>query len=271
MFDRGGAHRSALLNVMCNAAVKASRRLVRDFGEVEQLQVSRKGPGDFVSTADHQAERTLYEELARARPGYSFLMEESGSIEGDDPRFCWIIDPLDGTTNFLHGIPYFAISIALEKEGELVAGIIYNPILDEMFTAEKGAGAFLNNRRLRVSGRLKLNEALLATGFVYDSVQMAEIAKTLLRVRPQVAAVRSFGATALDLAYVAAGRLDGYWHTRFSPWDVAAGIILVREAGGYVSEINGGKNILQNMNILASTEHLRPLISKLLIDKPKEF
>jgi len=264
MYDRGGTNRSALLNVMCNAAIKASRRLVRDFGEVEQLQVSTKGPGDFVSAADHKAEKTLYEELSRARPGYGFLMEESGRIQGQDDRFCWIIDPLDGTTNFLHGIPHFAISIALEKEGELLAGVIYNPILDEMYAAEKGAGAFLNNRRLRVSGRHKLNEVVLSTGLANDPTEMAEIAKTLYRIRPQVASVRSFGATSLDLAYVAAGRLDGFWHTRFSPWDVAAGIVLVREAGGNVSEINGGKDILKNTSILASTQHLYPLISKIL-------
>jgi myo-inositol-1(or 4)-monophosphatase len=267
MYEHGDVNRSALLNVMCNAAIKASRCLVRDFGEVEQLQVSTKGPGDFVSAADHKAEKILYEELSKARPQYGFLMEESGRIQGQDDRFCWVIDPLDGTTNFLHGIPHFAISIALEKEGELLAGVIYNPILDEMYTAEKGAGAFLNNRRLRVSGRKKLSEGVLSTGLSVDPSEMAEIAKILYYVRPQVASVRSFGATSLDLAYVAAGRLDGFWYTQFGPWDIAAGIILIREAGGKVSEINGGKDILKNKSILASNQYLHSLISKLLTHK----
>lgn len=253
---------SALLNVMIAAARKAARSLARDFGEVENLQVSRKGPADFVSSADLKAEKTLYEELAKARPGYGFLMEERGAVEGTDKTNTWIVDPLDGTTNFLHGIPHFAISIGLEREGVLVAGVVYNVIRDELFWAEKGNGAYLNDRRLRVGGRADLRDCLFATGTPFHGkpghdVFLAEIE----RVISQTAGVRRFGAASLDLAYVAAGRFDGFWERGLSPWDVAAGAIIVREAGGFVKEIDGG-DFLKTGNLVAANERLLPLLTK---------
>src|SRR5512146_753717 len=223
------ATRSALINVMVRAAEKAGRALVRDFGEVEQLQVSLKGPADFVSTADHHAERTLRAELAKARPAYGFLMEESGGTVGSDPQHRrWIVDPLDGTTNFLHGVPHFAISIGLERDGEIIAGVVYEPTRNEMYWAEKGAGAYLNDRRLRVSGRRQLGDALIGTGMPYlGQGDRKDYAATLARVMPATSGVRRLGAAALDLAYVAAGRLDGFWEFGLCPWDIAAGILLV--------------------------------------------
>ena len=250
--------KSPILTVMCKAAYKAARKLVRDFGEVEHLQVSIKEPGDFVSTADRQAEKTIYEELSNARPNYSFLMEESGAIEGKDKEFCWVVDPLDGTNNFLHGIPHFAISIALQKHNEPIAGVIYDPIRNEMFYAEKGSGAFLNNRRLRVSGRRDLMQSLLVTGLpLRHKKPWLEAIRDMEPLGSKVSGVRSFGATTLDLAYVAAGRFDAFWHRHFHLWDVAAGIILVREAGGYVSEISGGNDVLGKRTILATNEQLQ--------------
>src|SRR6266446_4085716 len=210
--------RSPTLNVMANAALKAARGLIRDFGEVEQLQVSIKGPGEFVSTADLKADRTLRTELARARPGYALLFEESGETPGSDPRHRWIVDPLDGTTNFLHGIPHFAISIALERDGEIVAGLVYEPTRDEMYSAEKGLGAYLNDRRLRVSARRSLGEALIGTGLPFRGHgDHQTYLATLSRVAAATSGVRRFGAAALDLAYVAAGRYDGYWEFGLSP------------------------------------------------------
>ncbi|OJW50547.1 MAG: inositol monophosphatase [Alphaproteobacteria bacterium 41-28] len=259
--------RSPHLNVMCNAAFKAARGLVRDFGEVEHLQVSRKGPGDFVSTADKKAEDTIYKELKKARPSYGFVMEEGGEIAGEE-EYTWIIDPLDGTTNFLHGIPHFAISIGLQKGTELIAGVIYDPIKDELFYAEKGGGAFLNERRLRVSARHQLQEALLATGipFASHSVEVrSQFQKALQLVMPQVAGVRRFGAAALDLAYVAAGRYEGYWERSLMSWDIAAGIVLVREAGGYVCDLQGGDNILETRSILATNQNLQQPLKDLLL------
>src|SRR5689334_12091471 len=235
--------RSALLNVMTKAVDKAARGLKRDFGEVEQLQVSTKGPSDFVSNADLKADRILREELAKARPGFSFLTEESGTIAGSDTEHRWIIDPLDGTTNFLHGLPHFAISVALEKSGDIVAGVIYDPIKNEMFVAEKGGGAFLNDRRIRVSARTSLGESMLATGIPFRGHgDRDSVVKQLHAAMRETAGVRRFGAAALDLAYVAAGRYEGFWEEDLSPWDVAAGILLVREAGGYVSDLKGGQN-----------------------------
>ena len=245
--------RSALLNVMTRAVDKAARALKRDFGEVEQLQVSTKGPSDFVSNADLKAERILREELAKARPGYAFLAEESGATAGSDSEHRWIIDPLDGTTNFLHGLPHFAISVALERAGELIAGVVYDPIKDEMFLAEKGGGAFLNDRRLRVSARKNLGESLLATGIPFRGHGGTEDFKRQLDfAMNETAGVRRLGAAALDLAYVAAGRYEGFWEEGLSPWDVAAGILLVREAGGYVSDLKGGQTMLHGGTILAS-------------------
>ncbi|GAN97473.1 myo-inositol-1(or 4)-monophosphatase [Komagataeibacter europaeus NBRC 3261] len=235
------------MTVMQNAAQKAARRLLRDFNEVEQLQVSIKGPGDFVSQADLRAETAIREELARARPGYAFLMEESGASGNEGWTWRWIVDPLDGTTNFLHGIPHWAISIGLQRrlpDGtiEIVAGLVYNPAANEMFWAEKGVGAFLNDRRLRVSARRSMNEALFATGIPFARVSARNrlsFARTLGALMPQVAGIRRFGAAALDLAWVAAGRYDGYWEMGIKPWDCAAGILLVREAGGYATDPEG--------------------------------
>jgi myo-inositol-1(or 4)-monophosphatase len=259
------AVRSATINVMAGAALKAARGLIRDFGEVEQLQVSVKGPGEFVTTADLRAERLLRAELAKARPGYGMLMEEGGAEAGSDPRHRWIVDPLDGTTNFLHGIPQFAISIALEREGEIVAGLVYEPLRDEMFWAEKGAGAFLNDRRLRVSARRRLNEAVIGTGMPFGERGGHETyLATLGAVMPATSGVRRMGAAALDLAYVAAGRLDGFWEFGLSPWDIAAGILLVREAGGYVTDLAGGHRMMETGDVLAANDHLHLPLAQLL-------
>jgi myo-inositol-1(or 4)-monophosphatase len=254
--------RSPILNVMTNAALKASRGLVRDFGEVEQLQVSIKGPGDFVSTADLKAERALKTELGRARPGYGMLFEESGSEPGSDTRHRWIVDPLDGTTNFLHGIPHFAISIALERDGEIVAGVIYDPLRDEMYMAEKGLGAYVNDRRLRVSARRHLAEAVVGTGMPFAGRgDRAGYLATLATIMNATSGVRRMGAAALDLAYVAAGRYDGFWEFGLSPWDIAAGLLLVREAGGYVSDLSGGQTMMTSGDVLAANDHLHLLLA----------
>lgn len=252
------APRSALINVMTRAAEKAARGLRRDFGEVEQLQVSLKGPGNFVSTADLKAERTLRQELSKARPDYSFLMEESGASAGKDTEHRWIVDPLDGTTNFLHGLPHFCISIALERAGDIVAGVVYDPIKDELFWGEKGIGSFLNDRRLRVSSRRQLSQALLATGTPYGqrSDGRPRYLRQLDSLMDQVGDVRRMGSAALDLAYVAAGRFDGYWEYGLGAWDIAAGLLLVREAGGYVSEPSGDGDPLRSGDILAANDHL---------------
>jgi len=247
---------------MIAAARKAARGLSRDFGEIENLQVSRKGPSDFASTADLKAEKTIYEELAKARPGYGFLMEERGAVDGTDKSHRWIVDPLDGTSNFLHGIPHFAVSIGLEREGVLVAGVVYNVVRDELFWAEKGAGAYLNDRRLRVAARTDMRDALIATGTPFHgkpghSVFLREVE----RVIAQTAGVRRFGAASLDLAYVAAGRFDGFWERGLSAWDVSAGAVLVREAGGFVKEIDGG-DFLQTGAVIAANDRLLPLLTK---------
>ena len=257
--------RSAILNVMVAAATKAARALKRDFGEVENLQVSRKGPSDFVSAADHRAEEVIRAELERARPGYAFLMEESGEAAGRDPQHRWIVDPLDGTTNFLHGVPHFAISIALERQGKLAAGIIYNPITDELFSAERGGGAFLNDRRLRVAARSSLGDSLVATGMPFRGRGDHEgYLKELASIMPEVAGIRRFGAAALDLAYVAAGRFDGFWERGLSPWDLAAGILIIREAGGYVTDLDGRDAILDKGHVLAGNEAIHRQLLALL-------
>jgi myo-inositol-1(or 4)-monophosphatase len=256
--------RSPVLNVMGNAALKAARGLIRDFGEVEQLQVSIKGPGDFVSAADLKADRTIKAELKRARPGYALLFEESGAEAGSDPRHRWIVDPLDGTTNFLHGIPHFAISIGLERDGEIVAGVVYEPIRDEMYWAEKGLGAYVNDRRLRVSARRQLGDALIGTGTPAGGREDAANIDALTAVMRATSGVRRMGSAALDLAYVAAGRYDGFWEFGLSPWDMAAGILLVREAGGYVSDMTGGHDMMKSGDVLAANDHLHLPLGALL-------
>src|SRR6516225_2730643 len=247
--------RSALLNVMTAAARKAGRSLKRDYGEVENLQVSMKGPANFVSAADRRAEEILHAELTKARPGYSFLGEEGGREEGTDKSHCWIVDPLDGTTNFLHSIPQFAISIGLERDGVVVAGLIYNPANDELFTAERGKGAFLNDRRLRVAARGRLEDAVVACALPHRGRGgLAEFRKEFVHVQEKAVGLRRFGAAALDLAWIAAGRVDAYWERNLSPWDMAAGIVLVREAGGYATDLGGGEAMLTTGGIVAGND-----------------
>lgn len=259
------AGRSALINVMVKAATKAARGLRRDFGEVENLQVSKKGPADFVSVADKRAEEVLREELGYARPDFGFLLEEAGAIPPKSGNSRWIVDPLDGTTNFLHGLPHWAISIAAEESGAVTAGVIYDPIKDELFWAERGRGAFVNDNRMRVSVRQQLSTALLATGIPFKGRGDSErFAKELAQIMPQVAGVRRFGSAALDLAYVAAGRYDGFWEAGLSPWDIAAGILLVREAGGFVSEFNGRSNMLETGDVVAANDKLHRNLLKAL-------
>ena len=259
------ALRSALWTVMTGAAQKAARALKRDFGEIEQLQVSHKGPSDFVSAADIKAEKILRAELTKARPRFGFLLEEGGEVLGEDKHHRWIIDPIDGTTNFLHGIPHFAISIGLEMDGEIIAGLVFNPVTDEMYYAEKGKGAFLNDKRLRVSSRTSLTESVIATGIPFHGRPGHKpFLVQLERVIGEVAGVRRMGTASLDLAYVAAGRCDGFWEAGLQPWDIAAGIILVREAGGYITELNGGKNVLGSGNVVAANPKLHKQLLSLL-------
>ena len=245
---------SANLNIMVKAARLAGRSLVKDFREVENLQVSVKGAGDFVSKADLAAEAIIKEELLTARPTYGWLAEEGGEIEGKDPTRRWIVDPLDGTTNFLHGMPHWAVSIALEHKGQIVAGVIFDPAKEELFVAEKGAGAFLNDTRLRVSARNKMIESVFATGIPYakHSQDLPATLQDLARLMPACAGVRRWGAAALDLAYVAAGRYDGFWERRLSPWDLAAGLVIVREAGGLVEPLNPSGDILDDGEVIAA-------------------
>jgi myo-inositol-1(or 4)-monophosphatase len=259
---------SPALNVMTSAARKAGRKLIRDFGEVENLQISLKGPADFVSVADQRTERILVEELQKARPGYPILTEEAGLIDGPDKSHRFIIDPLDGTTNFLHGIPHFAISMALEREGQLVSGVIYNPIVDEMFTAERSHGAYLNNKRLRVAARKELKTCLSATGIPFlgrgtedEHTSFMNELRSVVEITP---GIRRFGSAALDLAWVAAGRYDAFWEHGLKPWDLAAGILMVREAGGVVTDLDGRDRVLQTGDVLVANETLHPKLLKLL-------
>ena len=261
------------MTVMANAAQKAAKRLLHDFNEVEQLQVSVKAPSDFVSQADIRSERTLRAELEKARPGYAFLMEESGASGSENWAWRWVVDPLDGTTNFLHGIPHWAISIALERRladatSEVVAGLIYAPCVDEMFWAEKGVGAFVNERRLRVSGRRELKDAVFATGIPFAAVapqRRLAFARTLGALMPQTAGIRRFGAAALDLAWVAAGRYDGFWELGLQPWDMAAGMLLVREAGGFATDAGDG-DPRDTRAIVAANPHLHPVLRAAVVD-----
>ena len=254
---------SALMNVMTTAARKAARSLNRDFGEVEQLQVSVKGPANFVSAADHRAEEIIFTELAKARPGYGFLMEERGVVEGPDKSHRWLVDPLDGTTNFLHGVPLFCISIGLEREGQLIAGIIMNPATAEIFTAEKGKGAFLNDRRIRVSARRNLEDALVTTGIPHRGRPAhAAFRRDLEVAMTETAGIRRTGSAALDLAWTAAGRFDAYWERGLAAWDIAAGIVILREAGGLVTDLDGGPDMLETGNIIAGAPNIQRALLK---------
>ena len=259
---------SAIVTIMIQAARKASVRLKRDYGEVEHLQVSMKGPGDFVTVADIRTEKILMEELSRARPNFGFLMEESGTAKGSDPDYRWIIDPIDGTTNFLHGIAHFAICIALEECGQIIAGIIFDPINEQLFWAERGQGAFLNDRRIRVSARSNISDSLFATGIPFKgrgTKQEHEVfLKELGEVMSVSAGMRRFGSAALDLAYVAAGRFDGFWESGLQPWDVAAGILVVREAGGMVSDLFGQDKIMETGTIIAANPSLHKALQDVL-------
>ncbi|MEK9726096.1 MAG: inositol monophosphatase family protein [Rhodospirillaceae bacterium] len=250
---------------MVAAAEKAGRGLARGFGEIENLQVARKGPADFVTEADRRAEETLYRELSKARPHFGFLMEERGAVEGTDSSNRWIVDPLDGTLNFIHGLPHFAVSVGLERDGQMFAGVVYEPISDQMFWAERGQGAFMNGRRLRVSSRREMADSLFATGIPFlgrDGHQ--PFLGELERVMAASAGVRRFGAAALDLAYVAAGRYEGFWERGLQPWDCAAGIVLVREAGGFVSDFKGRDKALTGEEIVAANDALHAPLRKLL-------
>jgi myo-inositol-1(or 4)-monophosphatase len=259
------AYQSPALNVMVAAARKAARPLSRDFNELENLQISMKGPADFVTSADKRTESILIEELSRTRPGYGFLGEEGGGVEGKDKTHRFIIDPIDGTTNFMHGMPHFAISIALEREGQLVSGVVYNPITDDLFTAEKGHGAYLNNKRLRVAGRKELAPAVIATGLPFMGKDgHARATAEMNAVMNVTAGIRRFGAASLDLAWVAAGRFDGFWERGLQAWDIAAGLVLVREAGGVVTDMTGGADMLANGTVLTANEQLHPQLLKLL-------
>ena len=252
---------TALLKVMTDAARKAARGLNRDFGELSELQVAKKAPADFVSAADLKAEQTIFEVLQHARPGYGFLGEERGLIEGTDKTHTWIVDPLDGTTNFLHAIPHFAINIALQRDGAIVAAVTYNPVTNELFWAEKGKGCFVNDKRLRVAQRSRLDDSVLGTGIPWlGHGQHAKFLKELHQISQRVAGVRRFGAAALDLAYVAAGRLDGFWERDLKPWDMAAGMLLITEAGGKVTSADGGDDILEAGSICGANLDLQPLM-----------
>ena len=256
---------SANLNVMMKTARKAGRGLLKDFGEVENLQVSSKGPGDFVSRADKAAEALIKEELMHARPSYGFLGEEGNEIDGEDPTRRWIVDPLDGTTNFLHGLPHWAVSIALEHKGQIVAGVIYDPVKDEMFYAEKGGGAWLNESRLRVSARSKMIESIFATGLPFGGrADLPEALQDLARLSPTCAGIRRFGAAALDLAYVAAGRYDGFWERGLHAWDIAAGIVIVREAGGIIEPLEKDQDILESGRLICANEPIFETFAKII-------
>jgi len=252
---------SALLQAMIGAVRKAARGLARDFGEVQALQVSKKGTADFVTASDLKVEGVLFEELAKARPGYSFLGEERGLVEGTDKTHTWIADPIDGTTNFIHGMPHFAVSLALEREGQVVAGVTFNPILNELFWAEKGRGAFLNDKRIRVTARKQLAESLIGTGIPWAGRPgHAQFLKELHQIGQRVAGVRRLGSASLDLAWTAAGRYDGFWERNLQPWDVAAGLILIAEAGGMATTIEADGDVKSGASICAANLELHPLL-----------
>lgn len=258
------------MNIMVRAAEKASRSLARDFGEVEQLQVSRKGPADFVTAADKRSEEILFEELKKARPDYSFLMEESGEVKGDNPENVWIIDPLDGTHNFMHGIPHWCISIALQVKGRIEAGLVYDPVKDEMFRAERSGGAFMRNKRLRVSGRSDLETSVISVGTAYNIPEKQEqFMKELNAVTSVAPMYKRMGAAALDLCYIAAGRFEGHWERGLKPWDVAAGYLILKESGGFVSSIENEDNPVYSGSLVAGNQEIHTQVRKILRDTAK--
>ena len=260
--------RSANIEIMIRAATRAARLLARDFGEVEQLQVSIKGPGDFVSAADRRAEQTIREELKRGRPDYGFLMEETGAEVGRSPHNRWIVDPLDGTTNFLHGLPHWAISIALEQHGEITAGLIFDPLRNELFTAERGNGAYLNDRRIRVSRRSDMKAALIGCGLPIQNWKGREkgFTRQMDRIADECGGLRRLGVCSLDLAYVAAGRQDGFWEYGVKPWDVAAGILMIREAGGRVGRLEGDEDLLAEGTLVAGNPEIYDKLRAALLE-----
>lgn len=258
---------SANLNLMIKAARRAGKALVKDFREVENLQVSTKGPGDFVTKADREAERIIKEDLMGGRPTYGWLGEETGEQDGQDPTRRWIVDPLDGTTNFLHGMPHWAVSIALEHKGEIVSAVVFDAAKDEMFWAEKGSGAWMNDRRLRVSGRRAMHEAVFATGVPFSAKKtLPATLADLARLMPACAGMRRWGVASLDLAYVAAGRFDGYWERELQQWDIAAGILLVKEAGGLIGPVREGYDILEKGALICANENLFAPLTKIIRD-----
>ena len=260
---------SANINLMVGAALKAGRGLIRDFGEVEKLQVSVKGPGDFVSRADIRAEAILRDELCGGRPNYGWCAEESEPVPGKDPTRRWIVDPLDGTTNYLHGLPFWGISIALEHKGEIVAGIVFAPLTNELFVAEKGSGAWLNDNRIRVSARTRINSMLFATSLPFASKPgWTSAAASLERCLPICAGVRTLGSAALNLASVAAGRIDGFWETDLNAWDIAAGLLLVRESGGLVSSVQAQGDPLRDGSIIAASRSAYERLAAMVRDSP---
>jgi myo-inositol-1(or 4)-monophosphatase len=261
---------SPLLTVMMNAVQKAARDIKRDFGEVADLQVSQKGPGDFVTKADKKSEKILRAELEKARPGYGFLMEESGVVKGTDPENRWIIDPIDGTSNFIHAVPLFCISIALERKGEIFAGVTYNPITDEMFVAEKGGGAFMNNRRIRVAARRDIHDCMVSCSIPHRGRKDQLLARNeIAMMQGKVVGIRRLGSSALELAYVAAGRFDATWQRNVQPWDMAAGIVLIREAGGSIADCDGDKNPMETGNIIGANADLLPTMKAALAEARK--
>jgi myo-inositol-1(or 4)-monophosphatase len=259
---------SANLNLMIKAARAAGRSLSKDFREVENLQVSLKGAGDFVSKADFAAEEIIREQLTEARPTYGWVGEETGVTEGDDPTRRWIVDPLDGTTNFLHGMPHWAVSIALEHKGEVVAGVVYDPTKDEMFFAEKGQGAWMNESRMRVSGRRRMSECVFATGLPFSGrADLPQTLKELARILPATSGVRRWGSASLDLAYVAAGRYDGFWERGLNLWDIAAGVVIVREAGGMIEPLRKERDILADGEVICANEPIFEQFAKIIREK----
>ena len=259
---------SPQINIITRACNKASRSLIRDFGELENLQVSAKGPGDFVSSADKRTEKIIIEELQKAHPEYGIITEESGIINKSNTKNRWIIDPIDGTMNFLNGIPQFAISVGYEEDNEIKCGVIFNPIMNEMFCAEKGNGAYLNNSRIRVSKIKKIRDALLVTGGPKQTSKIKDkIFSEYINVSNNVSNVRKFGSAALDMAYVACGRFDGYWQRELNYWDIAAGIIILKEAGGFVEFFEKDKNLPLKTNILASNSNIHDELKDLILKK----